>query len=51
MSLGLLVFRYPFKSENLEILIPSISFIISPILIPALLAPIYPKIILSHLKY
>ena len=33
------MFRYPFKSENLEILIPSISFIISPILIPAVLAP------------
>ena len=37
--MGLLVFRYPFKSENLEILMPSISFIISPIFIPAVLAP------------
>ena len=30
LSLGLLLPKYPFKSENLEILIPSIDFIISP---------------------
>ena len=39
MSSGLLVFKYPFKSENLEIFIPSISLIISPTFIPAENAP------------